>query len=82
MENQYDYSALKAYQAIDDWSYNYIDQVNLKRFLKGMGHVPTQTELISIIRRFDLDSDGKISLKEFEIGMKTRLTVFKPNKSV
>ena len=76
LENAYDFNILKAFRAIDDWSYSYIDQSNLKRFLRNTGHVSTKQELIAILRRFDMDGDAKINFKEFEMGMKSTLTVF------
>jgi Ca2+-binding EF-hand superfamily protein len=57
----YDFSFQKAFRAIDDWNYGYIDKSNLKRFLRGMGYVATKPELIAILRRFDMDGDAKIS---------------------
>ena len=39
LQNAYDYTAEKAFKAIDDWNFNYIDGSNLKRFLRSMGHV-------------------------------------------
>ena len=30
-----------------------------------MGHVSTRQEIIAILRRFDMDGDAKINLKEF-----------------
>ena len=79
LENAYDYSQEKAFRAIDDWSYGYIDKSNLKRFLRSMGHLATKQELISILRRFDMDGDAKINLAEFSLGMKSSLTVFGKN---
>ena len=76
LENAYDYSVQKAFRAIDDWTYNYIDSSNLKRFLRSMGHLATKQELIGILRRFDMDGDAKINLAEFALGMKSSLTVF------
>ena len=76
LENSYDFNILKAFRAIDDWSYSYIDQSNLKRFLRNTGHISTKQELIAILRRFDMDGDAKINFKEFEMGMKSTLTVF------
>lgn len=73
LENSYDFSFQKAFKAIDDWCYNYIDQSNLKRFLRGMGYVATKQELIAILRRFDMDGDAKISFQEFEYGMRSSL---------
>lgn len=37
-----------------------------------MGHVATKQELISILRRFDLDGDAKISFQEFTNGIQSR----------
>ena len=34
-----------------------------------MGHVATKQEIVSIIRRFDLDGDCKISLEEVQEGL-------------
>jgi Ca2+-binding EF-hand superfamily protein len=65
LENAYDFSFKKAFSSIDDWSYGYIDQANLKRFLRNTGHVSTQHELVAIIRRFDMDGDAKINFSEF-----------------
>ena len=61
IESSYDFTPNAAFKAIDDWSYSYIDETNLKRFLRSMGHVATKQELISILRRFDLDGDAKIN---------------------
>ena len=76
LENAYDYSVQKAFRAIDDWTYNYIDSSNLKRFLRSMGHLSTKQELIAILRRFDMDGDAKINMSEFALGMKSSLTIF------
>ena len=53
------------FKSVDDWSYKYIDQINLKRFLIKCGIIPNDNLLISIIRRMDLDADAKLNLKEF-----------------
>jgi Ca2+-binding EF-hand superfamily protein len=79
LENSYDFTFRKAYSAIDDWNYNYIDQANLKRFLRSTGYIATKHELVSILRRFDMDGDAKINYKEFEIGFKSGLSTFGPN---
>jgi Ca2+-binding EF-hand superfamily protein len=38
---------------------------NMKRFFLQQGLVPFEEELIEILRRFDKDDDGTISLTEF-----------------
>jgi Ca2+-binding EF-hand superfamily protein len=74
LESSYDFTFKKAFTAVDDWNYGYIDQSNLKRFLRKMGVVMSKHELVSVIRRFDLDGDSKINIKEFELGLKSNLT--------
>ena len=65
-----------AFQQIDDWSYGWLDKSNLKRFLRKLEYFATKTELVAILRRFDMDGDAKINYKEFEIGIKSRLTTY------
>lgn len=50
----------------------------MKRFLRSTGHVATKSELIGILRRYDMDGDAKINFKEFELGLKSSLTIRKP----
>lgn len=69
----------RAFQAIDDWNYGYIDHNNLKRFLRSTGVKASKQDLVGILRRFDMDGDAKISFKEFETGMKSSLTAFGRN---
>lgn len=38
-----------------------------------MGHLATKDELLSIIRRFDLDGDAKINFDEFTEGIKSKI---------
>ena len=76
LENSYDFTFKKAFASIDDWNYGYLDQNNIKRFLRANGHVATKEELIAVLRRFDVDGDAKINLQEFELGIKSTLTVF------
>lgn len=41
--------------------------------MRNMGYLTTKADLISIIRRFDLNGDAKISLDEFKDGLKSSL---------
>ena len=58
-----------AFGMIDDWNYGYIDRKNLKSFFRKHGHVASNQECVSIIRRLDLDADARLSLKEFIDGL-------------
>lgn len=65
LECSYDFSYQNAFKSIDDWNYQYLDNANIKRFLRKCGYVAGKEQLVSIIRRFDTDGDAKINLKEF-----------------
>lgn len=56
---------------MDDWHYTYIDEKNLRRFLRNVGYLASKQELVAIIRRIDTDGDAKISLDEFNEGIRS-----------
>jgi Ca2+-binding EF-hand superfamily protein len=66
---RYDFNVEHLYKEVDDINYTFIDAQNLKRFLIKTGVFPNDALLISILRRFDLDADAKLSLKEFIEGV-------------
>jgi Ca2+-binding EF-hand superfamily protein len=55
---------------MDELNYNYLNEANLKIFLRKMGHHTVRKELVAILRRLDLDGDSKISFNEFVEGIK------------
>jgi Ca2+-binding EF-hand superfamily protein len=65
-----------AFLAVDDWNYGWVDKSNLKRFLRKMEHVATKSELVAILRRYDMDGDAKINFNEFQLGLKSNLTTY------
>lgn len=69
MSARYDFDVERLFREIDDWNYRYIDHKNLKRFISKMGVPATETHLIAIIRRFDLDADAKLTKSEFSQGI-------------
>lgn len=69
LASRYDYGLDKLFKDVDDINYNYIDAANLKRFMIKSGVFPNDALLISILRRFDLDADAKLSKKEFIEGV-------------
>lgn len=60
---QFDYA--RAFAEIDDWSYGFIDKKNLKSFLRKHGCLASNKDVMSIIRRMDLDGDARVSKEEF-----------------
>ena len=70
LASRYDYNLERLYKDVDDINYGYVDASNLKRFLIKCGLFPNEGMLISILRRFDLDADAKLSKKEFVEGVR------------
>ncbi len=71
LEQSYDFSVQTAFKAVDDWHYTYIDDKNLRRFLRNVGCLASKSELVAIIRRVDLDGDAKINIEEFGEGIRS-----------
>ena len=65
----YDYNLDSLYLNIDDCNFKFIDTSNLKRFLVKCCIYASDTLLIAIIRRMDLDADARLSQKEFFDGV-------------
>ena len=53
------------YSEVDDCNLKFIDCVALKRFMAKCGLVLNSTKVMTIIRRWDLDADAKLSKHEF-----------------
>lgn len=54
---------------IDDCNLKFIDSAALRRYLAKCTIYATDTLLIAIIRRLDLDADAKLGKKEFFDGI-------------
>ena len=65
----YDYNLDSLYFNIDDCNFKFIDTSNLKRFLVKCCIYASDTLLIAIIRRMDLDADARLCMKEFMDGI-------------
>lgn len=65
-----DFDVNKAFNAVDDWNYGFIDKKNLKNFLRKHNYLASTSECIAIIRRLDLDADARLSRHEFAEGLK------------
>lgn len=60
------FSIRRAFKAIDYLNHRVINEGDVRRFLKRVGHQPIKQELTAIMRRFDLDGDAQISFAEFQ----------------
>jgi Ca2+-binding EF-hand superfamily protein len=62
---RFDYTPLAAYRSIDRYATGQIDSLNLGSFLRAQNHSSSEHELVSIIRRIDVDGDAALSFSEF-----------------
>ena len=69
LESQPDFSGEAVFRAIDDWGYGFVDQSNIKGFLRNFKHVASDEECVAIVRRLDLDGDAKLNMDEFVMGV-------------
>ena len=69
LASAYDFNPDALYAHIDDCNFKFIDTSNLKRFLVKCCIYASDTLLIAIIRRMDLDADARLSAKEFMDGV-------------
>ena len=76
MENCYDFTFKRAFSAIDDWRYGYVDASNIKRFLNKHGYSANRKDLVAVLRRLDVDGDCRVDFDEFQKGLRSSLTVF------
>jgi hypothetical protein len=65
MTIQYDFNVEILYKEVDDCNLKFIDTAALKRFLNKNSVLYTNSTIVGIIRRIDLDADAKLSKREF-----------------
>ena len=65
LESCHDFSVRRLFKAIDEPRFKFLTEGTIRLFLRRMGHQPLKSELIAIIRRFDLDGDSRLSFSEF-----------------
>lgn len=41
LENSYDFSVQRIFNAVDDWAYGWLDKSNIRRFLRKTNYVVT-----------------------------------------
>lgn len=82
LASRYDFTVDGLFKEVDDWNYKYIDANNLRRFLIKTGyHSINDAQILAILRRFDLDADAKLTLKEFGEGIKPIFDYFVVKKA-
>lgn len=63
------FSSAVLFSLIDQSDSGFIDFNNLNEFFESQGIYPYEEEIISILKRFDKDDDGRITLQEFKAGL-------------
>jgi hypothetical protein len=66
----HDWTNTGGFKAIDYRNDGFVDHEGIKRFLRRNGHFATDTELVDILRRMDIDNDSKVYYDEFIEGMR------------
>lgn len=69
LERQVDFSTVAAFSVIDQSRHGYIDFESIRKFLSKFKKDVKKSDVNSIIRRMDLDADGKITFREFAHGI-------------
>jgi len=69
LHNCYDFNNVDGFATIDRDSTGFIDFNNLEEFFKRQGIYPNEDELVALLRRLDRDEDGRLTQKEFALGL-------------
>jgi hypothetical protein len=70
LQSKYDWTNSTAFNTVDTLRENALNNRNIASFLRVNGYYATESELIAIIRRLDVDADQKITFDEFIEGMR------------
>jgi Ca2+-binding EF-hand superfamily protein len=65
LRQRYDYSTQSVFKAIDTRNQNYIGMYSLAEFLGKQGFRATERESVAILRRLDVEGNGKITFADF-----------------
>ncbi len=80
LEERYDCTVYACFRTIDKYNDGLIDTMNLRMFLRQVGHFATDKELLAIIRRLDTDGDAKVNYSEFSEGIRSSYPPSRPSK--
>ena len=75
-----DWSNLKAFNSIDSRRMGFLDYTAVMNFCRMNGYMASESEVIAIVRRFDVDADQKITFEEFSAAMGMAEPVLPPRR--
>lgn len=65
VKNRYDFSRVDAFRALDSYRINSLMREDLRSFMNKNGVYANAMDAENLIRRMDLDKDGRITYSEF-----------------
>ena len=65
MHLRYDWTNRAAFETVDNTRDHALNSRNIQSFLRLNGFYATDSEIVAIIRRLDVDADQKITYEEF-----------------
>ena len=60
-----DYTVMASFKSVDRQNTGVITSVNLGEFFRIHNHFASETELLAVIRRLDLDGDAAVNYSEW-----------------
>ena len=78
MSIRYDWSTRAAFETVDSLREYHLNHRNIQSFLRINGYIATDGEVIAMIRRIDSDGDNRITLDEFNDGLRPAVPVPSP----
>lgn len=69
LERQVDFSTVAAFTVLDQQRRGYIDFESIRKFMVKYKKEVSKADVNAIIRRMDVDADGKITFREFSHGI-------------
>lgn len=81
LASRHDFSAVDCFRVVDVDHLSFINAYEIRDFLRRNGYSITMQDLDSIIRRIDIDADGKLSFDEFNAWINPMKTEKSPRKS-
>ena len=78
LQLRYDWTTRSAFETIDSLREGALNNRNIQSFLKINGFYATESELVAIIRRLDVDADQKITYDEFIDAMRPQVVTEEP----
>lgn len=71
---RYDWTSRAAFETIDSTRDLALNARNIQSFLRLNGFYATESEIIAIVRRLDVDADQKVTYSEWADGIRPQLT--------